>query len=166
MITLWRAGDARRPGDEEWRLVTDGVMGGVSAGAMTATRHQDRECVRMTGRVRLENNGGFVQIARDVPVQRRDVSAYHGLVLEVCGNGEHYGLHLKTGAITLPWQSYRAGFQAPPTWTAVRLPFTGFQPHRLTVPFDASDLRRIAVVAIGRPFDAEVCIAAIELWRT
>lgn len=51
----------------EWELVTDRVMGGVSNGRIEQTVINGRTAIRMTGRVSLDNNGGFIQIAADLP---------------------------------------------------------------------------------------------------
>ena len=49
-----------------WRLVTDGVIGGVSAGRLSWGQIDGRRALCMQGEVRLENNGGFVQAALDL----------------------------------------------------------------------------------------------------
>ena len=150
----------------EWRFVSDGVMGGRSAGRLTLSQRDGRDCLHLQGRVSLDNNGGFLQInldlGRDGPL---DASAYDGVELEVFGNDEDYNLHLKTSAIWLPWQSYRAGFRAPPEWRSIRLPFAEFEPYRIGKPLDPGRLERIGLVAIGRAFDADVCLGRLALYR-
>ena len=49
-----------------WQLLSDAVMGGVSAGGVTRTVIAQRPAIRMQGMVSLENNGGFLQIALDL----------------------------------------------------------------------------------------------------
>ncbi|NQW50776.1 MAG: CIA30 family protein, partial [Rhodospirillales bacterium] len=49
-----------------WQLFTDQVMGGVSTGTMSRELVGGRLAIRMLGDVRLENNGGFVQLALDL----------------------------------------------------------------------------------------------------
>jgi hypothetical protein len=125
-----------------------------------------RRCLRMTGRVRLENDGGFVQMALDLapgggPV---DASGFAGVALTVRGNGEAYGVHLRTAGLARPWQSYRAGFTAPTDWAEHRLPFAAFVPHRTDVPFDPARLRRIGLVAIGRAFEADLAVADLRFF--
>ena len=60
----------------EWEYVADRVMGGVSAGQMTQEMVQGRMATRLCGDVSLENNGGFVQIASDLPDM--DASGWDG----------------------------------------------------------------------------------------
>lgn len=143
-----------------WRLITDQVMGGVSRGTMAREIVAGRPAVRMRGKVSLENNGGFVQIALDLSPDGGtfDASGFAGIELDVLGNGEAYGLHLRTADATRPWQSYRQGFQANERWQTVRLPFAGFEAHRIEVPLDLRRLRRIGLVAIGRVFNADLAV--------
>ncbi|WP_043540225.1 CIA30 family protein [Salinarimonas rosea] len=150
-----------------WRLISDRVMGGVSDGRAVVDTVGGRRALRLTGRVRLENDGGFVQIARDLAPDGApiDLSGFAGLELEVLGNGEGYGVHLRTRDVTRPWQSYRAGFVAAPEWTRLRLPFAGFRAHRIETPLDLSGARRIGLVAIGRAFDADLALARLSLYR-
>jgi hypothetical protein len=67
--------------------------------------------------------------------------------------------------VRLPWQSYRGRFRAGPEWREIRLPFDGFEPHRIGVPLDAGKLRSLGLVAIGRAFTAELCVAEVGLYR-
>jgi hypothetical protein len=64
--------------------------------------------------------------------------------------------------VARPWQSYRQSFVARPEWQTVRLPFAGFEPHRIAAPLDLSTLRRIGIVAIGRAFHADIAIAGVR----
>ena len=149
-----------------WQLVTDGVMGGVSSGTLTRETVAGRPCLRLRGDVRLENNGGFVQAALDLSgTPASDASEYAGVLLEVYGNGERYNLHLRTRDVRLPWQSYRASFEAPPRWQTLRLPFAQFSAHRIDAALDLRRLERAGIVAIGRKFTSDLCIASLALYR-
>lgn len=148
-----------------WRAITDTVMGGVSSGDLIVTEVEGRPCLRLTGAVSLENNGGFVQAGLDLNEGGLlDASACRGVEIEVLGNGEIYNLHLRTADTRIVWQSYRASFQARAHWQTIRLPFESFQPYRIDMPFDKWRLRRLGVVAIGREMQADVCIAGISLY--
>ncbi len=74
-------------------------------------------------------------------------------------------MHLRTTAARLPWQSYRASFQAPARWQTVRLPFSRFEPYRINTPLDVSQVRRIGLVAIGRAFSADLCLGRLALYK-
>ncbi len=146
-----------------WRGVSDRVMGGVSEASVRAEVIDGRPCLRLTGEVRLENDGGFIQAALDLAPEGAtfDGSRFTGLRVLARGNGEQYSLHLRTADVVRPWQSYRAHFTAGPEWTDVTLPFTGFQPYRLEAPLDISRLRRVGLVAIGRAFTADLAVAEL-----
>lgn len=150
-----------------WALISDGVMGGVSSGAMMAEIVAGRAALCLRGTVSLENNGGFLQIARDLAQGGGavDASIWDGIQLDVIGNGEIYNLHLRTADLLRPWASYRQSFVAPAQWTRVHLPFSGFAPHRTSAPLRKTRLRRIGVVAIGRAFAAEIAISDLRFYR-
>jgi len=149
-----------------WRGFSDRVMGGVSRESVVPVEIDGRRCLRLSGEVRLDNDGGFIQMALDLAPDDAtlDASAYRGLSLESRGNGEHYGLHLRTADCVRPWQSYRAGFVAEPHWREIKVPFHAFAPHRLTAPLDIRRLRRLGLVAIGRPFEADLAVARLALF--
>jgi len=151
---------------QEWRLITDRVMGGVSEASLRASSLAGRDCLRLQGTVSLENNGGFVQMALEPAAgEEFDASQFRGLEIEVAGNGESYNLHLRTADLWFPWQSFRADFTATPQWRALRIPFADVQAYRHSSDFDASRLTRIGLVAIGRDFDADLCLGGIRFYR-
>lgn len=159
-------GDLHATSGNEWNLVTDGVMGGVSKGQLSIHVIEDRPCLRMQGNVRLDNNGGFVQIALDLPDGIiRKIPEYSGLFFEVYGNNEKYNIHLRTQDIWLPWQSYRATFTAMPEWKTLYVPFAEFTPYRIDKALDIRRLKRIGLVAIGRRFNADLCIGKVGFYR-
>ncbi len=148
----------------QWRLVSDRVMGGISNGTMVREMVAGRPAIHMRGDVSLENNGGFVQIALDLAPgsDAVDASAWRGLELDVFGNGEEYGVHLRTAELSRPWQSYRQSFRAEPRWQTIRLAFPDFVPHRTDIPLNMHRLRRIGVVAIGRAFSADLAVGGLR----
>ena len=150
----------------EWRLVTDQVMGGRSSGELVPNFYLGKHCLRMRGQVSTANNGGFVQLALDLSDGKPyDASSYAGVELDVAGNGELYNVHLRTSNLWLPWQAYRASFQARPEWQTVRIPFAAFKVYRTTSELRTDKLVRIGLVAIGREFGADLCVAALSFYR-
>jgi hypothetical protein len=149
-----------------WRLVTDQVMGGVSQGTLVRDVVAGRAALRMRGDVSLENNGGFVQMALDLAPDGSvvDASAWDGIELDVIGNDEEYGVHLRTDAVERPWQSYRQSFRADASWRTVQLTFADFVPHRIDVPLNVRRLRRIGLVAIGREFTADLAVGSVRFF--
>lgn len=150
----------------QWRGVSDRVMGGVSRQTLRYDDMEGRHCLRLTGDVRLENNGGFVQMATDLGKAGSviDASEFAGIAATVYGNDEFYSVHLRTTDCLRPWQSYRAQFMATRCWQSIRLPFSDFRPHRLAAPLDLRRLRRIGLVAIGRAFRADLAVAELHFY--
>jgi len=151
----------------DWELVSDTVMGGVSNGTITRRQVNDRTAVQMQGDVRLENNGGFIQMALDLgPNQGAiDASRWDGIAINVLGNTQEYNIHLRTTDIKRPWQSYRQSFTAKADWQTLKLPFANFTNHRIDAPLDLTGLRRIGIVAIGRAFRADIALSDIRLYK-
>jgi hypothetical protein len=154
--------DRSRAAPAAWRFFTDGVMGGISSGGMTNEIVAGRTALRLCGEVRLENSGGFIQMALPVQPPPGD---WQALELDVFGNGHRYGLHLRTAAMNLPWQAWRGVFMASPEWRTVRLPLASFEPHRTSGTLRAADVRRVGIVAIGERFDADVCVSRLAWTR-
>ena len=148
--------------DLTWEYVADTVMGGVSRGRIADEVIAGRRATRLTGDVSLDNDGGFIQMASDLP---RDGGGFAGLEVDLIGNGEAYDLRLRTTDLTRPWQSYRTEVIAAADWTTHRIAFADFEAHRTDAPFDPAHLRRIGIVAVGRAFHADVAVAAVRFRR-
>lgn len=167
----WIIDALREPGVSElgtrWSGVTDGVMGGVSRLEVELAQIDNEVCYRMTGQVRTENNGGFIQMA--LPLAdgwgALDLSDYAGVRLRVRGNGEAYAVHLRTTANRVPWDYYRAEFETEETWRDIELRFEDFSRSRGRGALDRSSIQRLAVVGAGRDFAADVSISRVELFR-
>jgi len=153
----------------KWRLVTDNVMGGVSSGKLTLDNIKDKNCIRMQGDVSTKNNGGFVQIILPLLDKNSDdkpfnASVYTGIEIEVSGNNESYNIHFRTDSLWFPWQSYRFSFKATPDWQTYRIPFSKLEPYKTTNKFSQDEIIHIGLVAIGREFQANLCIASINFY--
>ena len=109
-----------------WEYVADTVMGGVSRGAFAREIVDGRRAARLFGRVSLENNGGFIQMAFDLHEGGADVdvSAWDGIGMDVYGDGGTYDIRLRTAQLNRPWQSFRADFVGEPHWQKIKIPFS------------------------------------------
>jgi hypothetical protein len=154
-------GDLRASGGGAWRIFSDAVMGGLSAASVEAV-DDGRPALCLRGQVRLENNGGFVQMALDLAAPL-PVSAL-GLEIDLRGRPLGYGLHLRTADMRAPWQAWRARLEPTPQWQTVRLPWSAFEPYRLQGVLDPTQVRRIGLLAIGEPGDAELCLGRLALY--
>jgi hypothetical protein len=150
----------------KWQLFTDTVMGGLSQGTIIREVLDGRPAIRMRGDVRLENNGGFIQMALDLTPDGAaiDAATWQGIEFDVLGNGQQYGVHLRTLDLTRPWQSYRKSFIAKPHWQTVKLSFEDFVAYRTETLLDLRRLRRLGIVAIGRAFTADLALSGVRFF--
>jgi hypothetical protein len=152
----------------QWRLMTDQVMGGVSEGNYAVGSQDGVPFMRLTGNVSLENRGGFVQVV--LPLTREgkffNAEEYAGIEIRVRGNGERYYIHLRTAQTTLPWQHFSAGFQTDEEWKTVRIPFDSFQSQNMrSADLNISKLKRMGLVAANKVFQADVSISYVGFYR-
>ncbi|WP_318173673.1 CIA30 family protein [Pseudosulfitobacter pseudonitzschiae] len=105
--------------------------------------------------------GGFIQMAFDLA---EDAGGWTGLELDVYGNDERYDLRLRTTRLTRAWQSFRTEFVATAAWTTIKVPFDALEAYRTDASFDASELRRVGVVAVGREFAVDVAVSGVRLY--
>jgi NADH dehydrogenase [ubiquinone] 1 alpha subcomplex assembly factor 1 len=96
---------------QTFRVINDGVMGGVSTSRLRST---DGAMV-FEGAVSLENNGGFASFRG--PVRFPAESA--ALLVTVRGDGQRYKLTLKLDDSTSTPQ-YQSAFVAPRDWQTLR----------------------------------------------
>lgn len=147
-----------------WRFFTDAVMGGVSSGRVEFVSDSARVHARMTGKVSIANNGGFIQIRMDLPAP--PPADIEGVRLVVRGNRQRYFVHLRNAATRLPWQYYQAGFEVGTEWNEVHLPLASFMasgsmPGAIAT---AESLRSIGIVAYGRDHEAEIEIREVAFY--
>jgi monofunctional biosynthetic peptidoglycan transglycosylase len=109
-------------GDDPWPSINDGVMGGVSSGAMIA----EPGFASFRGDVSFDNNGGFASVRSRPDV--RDLSDFDGIVVRVRGDGHRYGLRLRTSE-AFDGVSYQAVIEPPAgEWADIAVPFSDFRP--------------------------------------
>lgn len=151
---------------QNWRLVTDQVMGGISDGHFSSRHIEGKHCLHLQGNVSTANNGGFVQITHKLNDElRQQAGNYRGIRLTVLGNAETYNLHIKTRNLWFPWQAYRVTFNTTHTWQDIELPFQQFKGYKTSKALDLNKIESIGIVAIGKDYRADVCIADIGFYR-
>ena len=96
-------------------------------GGMTVETVHGRSALGLRSQVRLENNGGFIQMALALPALP-EAPHWRGLEREVPGSAHRYGVHLRTHDMTAAWPAWRASFNAGPQWRTLRLPFEDVDP--------------------------------------
>lgn len=107
---------------KEWRVVNDGVMGGVSSSSLrlSAAGHG-----QFSGHVSLANNGGFASMHWNKSIELTQDKKY--IVLRVKGDGKAYEFRLK-GAVSQS-ESYVHPFATSTEWETIKLPIAAFYPQ-------------------------------------
>ena len=106
-----------------WFVRNDAVMGGISSSQFSI----QNGTLTFSGRIRLENDGGFAGI-RSYP-KASNLSAFKGIALRVRGDGKRYAIQLVTSSARRV--TYRAVFATTAgQWREVIVPFSAFRPTR------------------------------------
>jgi peptide methionine sulfoxide reductase msrA/msrB len=158
--------DSKKSFGTRWEFVSDRVMGGVSSGKIEFVSEDEHSCLHMTGAASLADNGGFIQARTDLNPKggNFDARRYAGIKLLVKGNSQQYAVHLRTGQTRLPQQFYQAVFSTNGQWQEIKIPFTLFRPYSLRNPLNTRTLKSIAIVAIGREFEADIFVDEIAFY--
>jgi monofunctional biosynthetic peptidoglycan transglycosylase len=145
----------------DWRIVDDGVMGGLSRG-----NHQISKdgILRFSGTLSLENNGGFSSLRTGNVML--DLGDAGGVILRVKGDGRSYQIRFGTDARYRGHEmSFQAGFPtAKDKWIEVKIPFQRFAgtwrgrqlPDKI---FEPSKIRRVGVQLADEkegPFELQI----------
>jgi hypothetical protein len=149
-----------------WRGFSDRVMGGVSDASLDNAVVAGKSCIRLTGNVTRESNGGFIQMALYFGRQddEFDASGYRGIELLVYGNNENYNLHVRTKDCGWHDESYQTTFFAKPEWQRIQIPWEAFEANVVNEPLDSSRLQRIGILGWMREFEADISLAQITLY--
>jgi len=117
---LFTANNTWNPND--WRIVNDGVMGGVS---QAEVEKSSQGTLVFSGTVRLENNGGFASVRRSFEPQ--NITGHKTIKLRIKGDGTTYQFRLKSTQEQR--YSYVHEFQTTGHWEDLELPLSDFQPR-------------------------------------
>jgi len=151
-----------------WEGFTDQVMGGDSRLESGLVPGEKGLALRLSGQVSLKNNGGFIQMRLLLDPRKRpfNASGFTGIILRVRGREQGYAVHLRTPRTVFPWAYFGQPFAVSEQWTTVRLPFAGFRPQNMSGGrLEPGRLLSLAIVAIGREFDAELFVQSVGFYR-
>lgn len=145
---------------DAWRIVNDGVMGGLSQSQMVLS---GENTAVFQGDVSLDNNGGFASV-RAIPTTNK-TAGHTGIRLRVKGDGRNYQLRLRTDN-RFDGASYRAEFPTQQgKWTVIDMPFAEMVPTfrgRVLAGYPAVDPTQIQQLGflisnkVAEPFRLEV----------
>ena len=107
-----------------WTVVNDGVMGGLSEGAVK----YESDCLIFSGNLSLENNGGFSSLRS--PLGSYDLSAYNKVQIRCKGSGGTFGFRLKNeDEFYLPY--YQVEITPTENWETYSFNLSDFSKMRL-----------------------------------
>lgn len=106
---------------DQWRIVNDGVMGGLSSSK--AVVKDDK--IIFNGKVSLENNGGFASLRS--PVKDYGFSNFNGLEIRLKTDGKSYSISMKETSYFTGY-FFTASFETKADeWITIKLPFDQFK---------------------------------------
>ena len=147
---------------KEWRIVNDGVMGGISKSSVVLT---DAGHGRFSGHVSLANNGGFASIQLNKRIKLERGKKF--IVLRVKGDGRRYEFRLNSEVSR--YVSYVEQFATSGEWETIKLAISDFYPQvrgrKLNIPnFNFESIEQMSFfIANGQEEDFELLIDWIGL---
>ena len=151
--------------NEQWRYVADDVMGGVSKGYVEYQIIEEDIIAVLKGNVSTENNGGFIQIRRDL----KDINLENANSVKIVakGNSQKYYIFLRTTGTILPWQYYASEFTVNEIFNEFVLPIKDFEKSGflLAKKINPKKITSIGIVAFGRDHLAELYVKEIKFTK-
>ncbi len=132
----------------EWRVINDGVMGGISRSSLVLT---DAGHGLFSGHVSLENYGGFASIQLSTMTKLTEETKF--IVLRVKGDGKAYEFRMKGDVYQS--ESYVQPFTTTGEWQNIKLPISAFYPQfrglRLNIPnFNFSNIEQVSFLIANK----------------
>jgi hypothetical protein len=145
-----------------WRVVDDGVMGGLSQGKLKIDAEGNGE---YSGTVSTENNGGFSSLR--YRFNAIEASEEQNIVLRIKGDGKKYQFRVKDKVNQ--YHSYIYEFQTTGEWQTIKIPlaemYPSFRGRKLNIPnFNHSQIEEIAFLIGNKKAESfELVIDQIEV---
>ena len=102
-----------------WMIVDDGVMGGLSQGAIVLN---DEGYAVFSGFVTTDNNGGFSSVRYNFETKK--VSEFTHVILRIKGDGKSYEFRIKQNSYDRA--SYINTFETSGMWETIKIPLKDF----------------------------------------
>ena len=144
-----------------WRVVDDGVMGGLSKGKIEISKDG---ILNFYGNLSLDNNGGFSSLRTSK--MNLNLSGAEGLVARVKGDGRTYQMRFNTDARFRGREvSFKSDFETKKNqWIEIKVPFEDFSGsfrgmNLKKEKFDPAKIQRIGLLLGDKkagPFELQV----------
>ena len=106
---------------DQWRIVNDGVMGGLSSSDVSVKNDK----IIFAGNVSLENNGGFASLRS--PVKDYSFEEFSGIEIKIKGDGKRFSISMKETSYFTGY-FYTTSFETKnDEWITVKLHFDDFK---------------------------------------
>jgi len=129
-------------GVDKWRIVNDGVMGGISQSNIYLNEVNN---IIFSGNVSLENNGGFASIRRGFDGNQLKGSSV--FLLRVKGDGKIYKFRLTMKG---SFANYSADFKTTENqWIDIEIPVENFKPYYFGRSIRAPKLKAHKINSMG-----------------
>ena len=145
-----------------WGYIADDVMGGVSQGQVDFETIDGSNVAILRGNVSTENNGGFIQIRREL--KNINLNEAKFIKITAKGNDQKYFIFLRTTGTLLPWQYYSSHFEVTDQFKEFVLPIAEFKKSGvlMTSTVNPKNITSIGLVAFGRDHQANLYIKEVE----
>ena len=145
-----------------WYVVDDGVMGGLSQGNLA---YNDEGYAMYSGDISLDNYGGFSSIRK--VYRKQEIAGYKHAILHVKVDGKKYQFRLKSSR--RDYHSYVYDFKTGNEWEEIIIPLEEMRPQfrgrKLNMPdYDASYVSEMAILIGNKKVESfELLIKEITL---
>jgi NADH dehydrogenase [ubiquinone] 1 alpha subcomplex assembly factor 1 len=147
---------------KEWRIVNDGVMGGLSQSFVELT---DEGQGKFSGHVSLANSGGFASVQLNKTIKLPEENKF--IALRIKGDGKRFEFRLKGDSSQA--ESYVHPFASSGEWQTLRLAIHEFYPQyrgrKLSLPnFNFKSIEQLSfLIANKQEEDFELLLDWIGL---
>jgi hypothetical protein len=133
---------------KEWRIVNDGVMGGISNSSLMLTNAGHG---KFSGHISLENNGGFASMQLNTSIQLKKENKF--ITLRIKGDGKRYEFRLKSDISQS--ESYVHAFSTSGDWETITLEIPEFYPQyrgrKLSIPnFHFNTIKQVSFLIANK----------------
>ena len=105
---------SKNSNSQDWKIVNDGVMGGLSQATIT---NEVDGAICFKGTISLENNGGFSSVR--YRFSRKDIARYTKLQIRLKGDGKRYQFRLKRSQSDQ--YAYISHFETSGAWQTITI---------------------------------------------